>query len=105
MKCINKHKDSDQTVGGPNGKSCSLPKSAPQAQQDEFTIKTQKRSSGIIWQCKNSKQSKNVFLPITLMYLMLNLRLTTSVVFIMFTGQVVDHKRVKPLLNSAICIK
>jgi hypothetical protein len=72
-----------QTIGVPHNKSWSLSKITLRAQQDEFTIKNQKRSFGIIWHCKNSKQSKNIFVPITLMYLMLNLCMTTSVVFIM----------------------
>jgi hypothetical protein len=104
MKCINKHEDSYQTAGGPPSKSWSLPKVTPRAQQDKFTIKTEKRSSGIIWQCKNLKQSKIIFLSITLtilMLMLLNNHLTTSVVFIMFTNQVVDHRRVEPLLISA----
>ena len=105
MKCINKHEDSYQTAGGPPNKSWSLSKSTPHAQQDEFTIKTQKHISYIIWQCKIAKQSKIVFLSITLMLLLLNSYLTTSVVFIMFTDQVVDHRRVEPLLNSKISIK
>ena len=45
------------------------------------------------------KQSKNIFLPITLMLLLLNNYLTTLVVFIMFTDQVVDHKRFEPLIK------
>jgi hypothetical protein len=55
MKCINKHKDSYQTVGDPLSKSWSLHKSTPQAQQDEFTIKNQKHISYVIWQCKIAK--------------------------------------------------
>ena len=76
------HKESYQTVGAPPMKSWSLSKITPRAQQDEFTIKIQKHSPGIIWQCKNSKQSKNVFVPIKLMYLMPHLCLTILVVFI-----------------------
>jgi hypothetical protein len=76
------HKDSNQTTGSPPSKSWSHSKSTPCAQQDEFTIKTQKQSSGIIWHCKKSKQSKNVFVPITLMCLMLNNYLTILMVFI-----------------------
>jgi hypothetical protein len=40
-----------------------------------------------------------VFVPITLLYMMLNLCLTTSVVFITFTDQVVVHRRFEPLLK------
>jgi hypothetical protein len=46
------------------------------------------------------KHSKIVFVPITLVLLLLNFYLSTTVVFIIFTNQVVDHRRVEPLLNS-----
>jgi hypothetical protein len=47
-----------------------------------------------------AKQSKIMFVPITLVFLLLNFYMTTTVVFIIFTDQVVDHRRVEPLLNS-----
>jgi hypothetical protein len=69
-KMNEKHRESYQNVGAPPSKSWSLSKSTPRTQQVEFTIKTQKRSSGIIYQCKKSKQRKNEFVSNTLALLL-----------------------------------
>jgi hypothetical protein len=81
--------------------SCSLPKSTPRTQQFDFTIKTQKHSFYIIWKGKIAKQSKIMFFLSHWFFYFLNNYLTTTVVFIILTDQVVDHRRVEPLLNSA----
>jgi hypothetical protein len=52
-----------------------------------------------IEKCKNI--AKIVFGSNTRLLLLLNNYLTTTVVFIMFTDQVVDHRRVEPLLKLA----
>jgi hypothetical protein len=63
---LQKKRDSNQTADEPPNKSWLLPKSEPQIKQLKFTMKTQKRIFGIIWQCKNSKQRKNEFVSNTL---------------------------------------
>ena len=52
-----------------------------------------------IKKCKN--KAKIIFGSNTRLLLLLNNYLTTMVVFIMFTDQVVDHRRFKPLLKLA----
>jgi hypothetical protein len=47
-KMHEQHTQSYQTIGGPPSKLWPLSKSTPRTQQVKFTIKTQKRSSGII---------------------------------------------------------
>ena len=101
MKCINNTENSYQTVGAPPNNSWSPLKRTPRAQQNDFTIKTWKTQSytiPAIEKCKNKR--KRFYLYPLLCLLLLSYCMTTTVVFISFTDQVVDHWRVEPLLKT-----